>query len=238
MLGVLFLAGLGAHESLACHLLLSHLKPTVEGADNLEPAPPHKRARTTLSDPNASSSNMLNGGSEGETAVAAGTQAPYPLVKRDDYVRLLIQALCDLGLKCVPLMPLLLAIFAASSLDLVGASSRSIQQLCLDLQRLTHLLLGWAWVIAGKAQTWWPRSRACLCTRMRWSSFAKASSAVNGRLWRPCSPNCTSMKTTSPYGHKITYAQEIRHGRAHILTAFFYAERPFSDLRAEVSGAA
>lgn len=52
-----------------------------------------------MSDPNASSSNMLNGGSEGETAVAAGTQAPYPLVKRDDYVRLLIQALCDLGLK-------------------------------------------------------------------------------------------------------------------------------------------
>ena len=35
-----------------------------------------------------------------------------------------------------------------------------------------------------------------------------------------------------------THTQEISHGRAYILTAFFYAERPLSDLRAEVSGAA
>jgi hypothetical protein len=59
-----------------------------------------------LSDPSTSSSGSGSGSgsmlNEGETAVAAaGAHPPYPQVKRDDYVRLLIQALCDLGFKYV-----------------------------------------------------------------------------------------------------------------------------------------
>lgn len=93
--------------------------PTVEGEDqNLEPAPPRKRARTAndsagLAWGGEEGGSMLNGDGEHDqagagmilstTGVPTGLgphvrhDAPYPAVKRDDYVRLLIQALYDLG---------------------------------------------------------------------------------------------------------------------------------------------
>lgn len=86
----------------------------MEGSDPnpLEPSPPRKRARTSddstglvAGSSGGAHDNMLNGSEDARhsptalSSLALRREAPYPVVNRDDYVRLIIQALGDLGFK-------------------------------------------------------------------------------------------------------------------------------------------